>query len=45
MGQYYQSVLTVMESGTGGPILKKHKDWLKLLQIKSTLYMAIAHVS
>ena len=44
VAQYYQFVLSVLESAAGAVVVKKHKDWAKNLQIKSTLYTAIAHV-
>ena len=44
VAQYYQSVVTVLESNVGAPLVKKHKDWIKSLQIKCAYYTAIAHV-
>ena len=44
VAQYYQSVVTVLESNVGAPLVKKHKDWIKSLQMKCSYYTAIAHV-
>ena len=42
VAEYYQFVVLVLESNP--PVTKKHKDWMKLLQIKINYYSAIAHV-
>jgi tyrosine-protein phosphatase non-receptor type 23 len=44
VAQYYQSVVIVLESEVGAALIKKYKDWVKLLSIKSSYYTAVAHV-
>ena len=44
VAEYYQSVLMVLESDVGAAVVKKFKDWPKLLQIKTIYYTSIAHV-